>query len=186
MPNRAEEKWGLLQIYCGDGKGKTTAALGAAVRALGAGKRVGIVFFDKGGDHYSERAAFENFVKDGRLQIAATGLDRIDPVTGRFRFGVTAEDCAEARRGLAAAREMFRGDFDLVILDEFVNSLRLGMVSEAEARGLLDERPKNVECVCTGREPPDWLKEKADLVTEMKMVKHYFYQGVVARQGMDY
>ena len=181
----------MLQVFTGDGKGKTTAALGTAFRALAKGKRVGIVYFDKGGTHYSERdvldwCASQNYPSGGSIRYVATGLDRIDPDTGRFRFGVTEEDIAEARRGLAVARQMLSGEYDLVILDEFNSSLLLQMIPDADGRALLDTKPEGMECICTGRGAPEWLKERADLVTEMTLVKHYFYQGASAREGLDY
>jgi len=180
----------MLSVYTGDGKGKTTAALGVLLRALGAEKKVGLVFFDKGGTHYSERRVLDCLNKSrcgaGSLSYVATGIDRIDPETGRFRFGVTAEDITEAKRGLSAAKEMFMGGCDLVILDEFCTSLGLGLISEADGRALIDSRPEKVECICTGRNAPEWLTAAADLVTEMKNLKHYFARGLKAREGIDY
>lgn len=190
MNNRAEEKWGMVQLFTGNGKGKTTAALGTALRAFAQGKRVGFVYFDKGGTHYSERLVLEALQKNpptgmGTITLVATGLDRIDAVTGKFRFGVTPEDLAEAARGVAAVRDLF-SQVDVLVLDEFATSIGLGMIADADARALLDERPKNVECICTGRNAPDWLREQADLVTDMTLVKHYFYHGASARFGLDY
>lgn len=190
MSNRAEEKWGMLQVFTGNGKGKTTAALGTALRAFAQGKRVGFVYFDKGGTHYSERLVLDALAAQpptgmGTITVIATGLDRIDPVTNRFRFGVTPEDIVEATRGIAAARTLF-SHVDVLVLDELASSLDLGMITEADARALLDERPKNVECICTGRNAPQWLLDQADLVTEMILVKHYFYHGATARYGLDY
>jgi cob(I)alamin adenosyltransferase len=191
MPNRAEEHRGLLQVYTGDGKGKTTAALGVAMRAYAAGKSVGIVYFDKGGGHYSERKLLDCLAAapcpgSGSVRYAATGQDRIDPATGEFRLGVTEEDRTGARQGLAAAREMFAAGLDLVVLDEFNVSLRLGQIAEADGRALIDMKPEKTECICTGRGAPEWLLARADLVTEMKDVKHYFTRGIKARQGIDF
>ncbi len=190
MPNRAPEKWGMLQVYTGNGKGKTTAALGTALRAFARGKRVGIVYFDKGGSHYSERVlldwlASQTGPSGGTIRYVATGLDRIDAATGRFRFGVTDEDRAEAVKGVAAAKELL-GVCDLVVLDEFCGSLGLWMISEADGRATIDAKPESVECICTGRDAPAWLTERADLVTEMRLVKHYFYRGDAAREGIDF
>jgi cob(I)alamin adenosyltransferase len=191
MPNRAPEKWGMLQVYTGNGKGKTTAALGTALRAFAKGKRVAMVYFDKGGTHYSERGLLDwfkeqSFPGGGALTYIATGLDRIDPESGRFRFGVTDEDRAEATRGLIAAKAFLVDGYDVVVLDEFNTSLGLAMISEADGRAVIDMKPKNVECICTGRNAPAWLIEKADLVTDMTIVKHYFYHGEAARDGLDY
>jgi cob(I)alamin adenosyltransferase len=190
MKNRPPERWGLLQVYTGNGKGKTTAALGTALRAFAKGKRVGIIYFDKGGTHYSERIfldwlAGQTFPSGGTIRYAATGLDRIDPETGRFRFGVTDADRAEAERGVVLAKDMLQ-DTDLVVLDEFNTALGLGMISEEEGGAVIDSKPKTVECICTGRNAPTWLLDRADLVTEMTLVKHYFYHGEPAREGIDY
>jgi len=177
--------FGLIQIYTGDGKGKTTAALGLALRAAGAGKKVGVIFFDKGGEHYSERKVLaEKFV--GIIDFVVTGRDRIDPTTNRFDFSITEKDKTEAARALAEARRMFSNGYDLIILDEFNTSAGLKLFSEEEALKLLSEKPEFVELVLTGRNALPSVIEKADLVTEMKMVKHYYHQGVKAREGIDF
>ena len=191
MPNRAQEKWGMLQVFTGNGKGKTTAALGTAVRAYATGKRVAILYFDKGGTHYSERALLDWLMTQpapfgGALQYVATGLDRIDPQTGRFRFGVTPEDREEADRGVALAMKFFSTNYDLVVLDEFNTALGLEMIDAAAGRAVIDAKPAWVECIATGRTAPEWLIERADLVTDMGIGKHYFYHGEPARYGLDY
>lgn len=177
----------MLHIYTGNGKGKTTAALGLAIRAVGAGKHVGIVYFDKGGEnHYSERAVLrERFANE--ITIAATGLDHIDPVTNEFRFGVTEADKQEARRGLDIAHEWIASkQFDLIILDEINSTTALGMLAVEEALEVLRTRPKELELVLTGRNAPEPFTKLADLVTDMMLVKHYFYDSTPARAGFDY
>lgn len=177
----------MLQIYTGNGKGKTTAALGLAVRAVGAGNRVGIIYFDKGGEvHYSERTVLrERFANE--ITIVTTGLDRIDPVTKEFRFGVTEADKQEARRGLDAAREWIASkQFDLIILDEINSTTALGMIAVEDVLDVLRARPKELELVLTGRDAPEAFTELADLVTDMTLVKHYFYDSTPARAGFDY
>jgi cob(I)alamin adenosyltransferase len=221
---------GLVQIYTGNGKGKTTAALGLALRARAAGRRVTIVFFDKGGEHYSERKLLTRI----GIDWFAYGLDRIDPKTGRFRFGVIPEDLAQAQQGIAKARELLqivspgpvegdthapfdsatprsgntrRNTYDLLILDEINTAVALGMVPETAVGELIAAKPPATELVLTGRTeiskgamtPPGkpwpdgndrqrWLSyfDRADLVTEMKLVKHYFYEGTPAREGLDF
>lgn len=176
---------GLIQIFTGNGKGKTTAALGTAIRAVGKGMKVAIVAFDKGGSHYSERLVAEKF--DGQLTFFPTGLDRIDPTTSKFRFGVTDEDKVEAERGLAIVRGLLsRGEYALVILDEINSTVSLGMLNEADVLAVIKSKPDDVELILTGRNCPESFKEIADLVTEMMLVKHYFYHGVPAREGLDY
>ncbi|TAL19236.1 cob(I)yrinic acid a,c-diamide adenosyltransferase [Patescibacteria group bacterium] len=191
MKNRPPEHWGLLQVYTGNGKGKTTAALGVALRAAAIGKKVAIIFFDKGGEHYSERIFLDWLGRQkikggGRIRYLASGADRIDQKTGRFRFGVTPKDRLEAQKGLRFAASALGGRYDLVILDEFNSSLKLGMISERAGKKLLDNRAGDVECICTGRGAPGWLRRRADLITEMKLVKHYFYRGYAAREGIDF
>ncbi|HSD12057.1 MAG TPA: cob(I)yrinic acid a,c-diamide adenosyltransferase [Patescibacteria group bacterium] len=177
---------GLIQVYTGDGKGKTTASLGLALRAVSQGVRVAIVHFDKGGTHYAERGIIgEKF--PGEIDLFSTGLDRIDPKTNRFRFGVTPEDRAEAERGLAIVRDVFRkGEHGLVIMDEINCTVSLGMLDERDALAVIAEKPPETELVLTGRNAPDAFRALADLVTEMTLVKHYFYKGVPARYGLDY
>lgn len=175
--------FGLVQVFTGNGKGKTTASLGEAIRATGAGKKVGIVFFDKGGEtHYSERAVLDRL----GIPYVATGRDRIDPVSGRFDFSIQQIDRDEARRGLEAARTMFAEGFDLIVLDEVNSTTDLGMIASEDVLALLDEKPDRTELVLTGRNAPDAFLERAHLVTEMRLRKHYFYSGVQAREGLDY
>lgn len=177
---------GLIQLFEGNGKGKTTAALGEALRAVGAGLKVVIVFFDKGGAHYAERDAIVAYLGDA-IDMVGTGRDRIDPVTGRFDFSITDQDRREAERGLDAARAIFRnGRHQLVILDEVNSTVALGMLNEKLVLELLDDKPDGVECILTGRDAPASFKERAHLVTRMELVKHYFYSGVPARVGIDY
>lgn len=173
----------MLQVYTGNGKGKTTAALGLAARARGAGQKVAIVYFDKGGTHYSERKLF----KELGIDYFASGLDRIDPKTGRFRFGVTPADIKEAKRGLSAAGKfLISKKYDLVILDEINSTVDLKMLKASEALKIIKHKPDKTELVLTGRNVPKEFLEIADLVTEMKLVKHYFYRGTRAREGIDF
>ena len=176
---------GLIQIYTGNGKGKTTASLGLAMRAVSEGMRVAIVHFDKGGDHYAERKIIaERFPE---ITVYASGLDRIDPVTNRFRFGVIPEDKAEAERGLAIVRNLFMsGEHALVILDEINSTVSLGMLDEGAVLDMIKSKPSEIELVLTGRNAPDSFKEIADLVSDVTLVKHYFYHGVPARFGLDF
>ncbi len=177
---------GLIQLYTGNGKGKTTAALGMAIRAVAQGMKVAIVYFDKGGAHYSERKILAERFK-GEIDFWATGLDRIDPKTNRFRFGVTPEDKAEAERGLAIVEDLFsKNEYQLVILDEINTTVSLGMLDEANVLQVLKMKPERTELVLTGRNAPESFRKMADLVSEVNLVKHYFYHGVPAREGLDY
>jgi cob(I)alamin adenosyltransferase len=181
----SSKRRGLIQIFTGDGKGKTSAAVGSAVRAAGAGLRVAIVSFDKGGEHYSERKALKRFA--GLVDQFPTGLDRFAPETEKFRFGVEDPDREEARRGLAIVRKLFeRNEHDLIVLDEINTTTQLGMLEERVVIELLASKPRNTEIILTGRDCPDAYKEIADLVSEIRDVKHYFRNGMGAREGFDY
>ncbi|MSR85389.1 cob(I)yrinic acid a,c-diamide adenosyltransferase [Candidatus Uhrbacteria bacterium] len=186
MNDSRGEIWGLIQIFTGNGKGKTTAALGTVIRAVAKGKRVAIVYFDKGGTtHYSERELICDRLPE--IGLYPTGLDRIDPITNKFRFGVTEEDEKEGERGLAIIRKLFvEAQHDLIVLDEINSSTALGIINEKDILTLLDQRPKNIELILTGRDAPESFKDRADLITDMTLVKHYFYNGFAAREGLDY
>lgn len=179
-----------LHLYTGDGKGKTTACVGLAVRAVGAGHRVLLVQFDKGFDgqneHYSERKVLRTLPG---LRLEPTGCERMMP-DGRFRFGVQPQDRAEAERALALAREaLASSDFDLILLDEVLSAQQYHLITEDELLALLalwEEHDRPCEFVLSGRTRLASVLEKADLVTEMKKVKHYFDAGVPARLGIEY
>lgn len=177
--------FGLVQLIHGHGKGKTTSALGLAVRAAGAGKRVAIVYFDKGGtDHCSERAVIDTIDK---IDYFPTGRDRIDPETGRFDFSITDVDRTEANRGISIAETASKsGEYDLVILDEINSTVDLGMTSVESVLKIIQDKSPNVELVLTGRDPHPKFLEAAHLVSEVQLQKHYFYSGITAREGIDF
>lgn len=182
---------GKIQIYTGNGKGKTTAALGAAIRAAGAGLRAAIVYFDKGGTHYSERKILDQLKASGLpLDYVASGLDRIDPATGVFRFKNTPQDVAEGKHGLEVAFYLMRRPThtrpQVLILDEILNAVRLELVSLQDVLSLLDQKPTEMELILTGREVPPELEARADLITEMTLKKHYFYEGQKSREGIEW
>ena len=119
----------MIQVYTGDGKGKTTAALGLLLRAVGAGKKVALVQFDKGGDHYSERKILKERFPE--VDLYATGLERIDSKTGSFRMGVTEDDKREGERGMKIVKQLFsQRAHDVFILDEINGSVHLGILDE--------------------------------------------------------
>lgn len=178
-----------VQIYTGDGKGKTTCALGLAIRALGNQFRVAFVQFDKGYngiEHYAERHVLRQL---SGIDLFPTGCERMRPGQ-KFRFGVLPEDLAEAERGLGLVRELIeRPRHQLVVLDEALSAIQYHLLKEAQVVALLDAyeaagRP--FELVLTGRRATARLLERADLVTEMKPLKHYFDQGLAARPGIEY
>lgn len=173
----------MLHIYHGTGKGKTTAALGQLLRARGAELPTVVVFFDKGGADYSE----DTPLKKLGVKVVRTGVVRMDKKTWKFRFGVTSHDKREAVRGLTEARKLIRSKkYAVVVLDEVLNAIRLKMLTVATVLKVVEKADQNTEVILTGRGLPATLKKVADLVTEMKEVKHYFKQGVMARQGIEY
>ncbi len=177
---------GLVQVYTGDGKGKTTAALGLAIRAAGAGLQPAIVYFDKGGSHYFERHLINQRLA-GVIDIFVTGLPRFDPVRRVFRFGVTPGDLEEAQRGLDLARGLLAGrQYDLVVLDEAVTCVQTGLLAEAAVIEMIRGKAPETELVLTGRGCTPALLDAADLVSEIRDVKHYLRAGVPARAGLDF
>lgn len=168
---------GFVQVYTGDGKGKTTAALGLALRAAGAGLRVYIGQLIKNAD-YSELRTLH------RLADLIT-IEQF----GRGCMLVTKPEQADidaARAGLLALRTaLHSGTFDLVIADEINVACALGLLVEQDLLDLLAERPETVELVLTGRGAPASVLDRADLVTEMRSIKHYYDQGVSARKGIE-
>ncbi len=168
---------GYVQVYTGDGKGKTTAALGLALRASGHGMRTYIGQFMKG-QRYGELEA----LRDNPLIT----IEQYGDVRCIHREEVTPEHVAQAQRGLERAREaMLSGRYDIVVLDEVNVSIWFGLLTVDSLLSFLDQRPEGVEVVLTGRRAPPELVERADLVTEMREVKHYYQQGVQARKGIE-
>jgi len=173
-----QPKIGQVQVYTGDGKGKTTAALGLALRAYGAGRRVFVGQFCKGRE-VAEHAVLASLGE--RVTIRHTGSCAF--ITDE----PTAEDIAAAQMMLAELMEALRsGAYDVVIADELNVALDLGLVSLADVHALLDARPGQVELVITGRNAAPEIVARADLVTEMLAVKHPYDTGLQARRGIEY
>ncbi|MFC1988089.1 cob(I)yrinic acid a,c-diamide adenosyltransferase [Chloroflexota bacterium] len=170
---------GLIQIFTGDGKGKTSAALGIVLRALGHGLRVYIVAFMKGGYPYGE---WETLSKLPNVKIDRFGLKTFtDPKE------VRPEEIEQARQALAAAHEAaLGGKYDLVVLDEVNVAVAWQLVALDEVVRLIRDKPQNVELVLTGRHADAKLIEMADLVTECLKIKHPYDKGITSRKGIDY
>ncbi|HCY87873.1 MAG TPA: cob(I)yrinic acid a,c-diamide adenosyltransferase [Desulfobacteraceae bacterium] len=167
---------GYVQVYTGNGKGKTTASLGLAVRAAGAGLKVCIVQFMKQGD-YSEIKSLLRFPNITVEQYGAGKFVRGNP---------SQEERASCARGYERLCQVLRdGNHDLVIAEEGNVAYMCGLFSEDQLLFLLDIKPDHVELVLTGRGAPQSLIDRADLVTEMKEVKHYYKKGVKARVGIE-
>ena len=167
---------GYGQGYTGNGKGKTTAALGLSLRAAAAGKQVFIGQFVKG-MHYSELDIIGSISGISLKQFGRGCFIKNEP---------SAEDIVAARAGLAEIGEILKaGQYGVVVLDEANIALHYGLFTFVELWALVEGRAPGVEVVITGRYAPDELLAKADLVTEMREIKHYYRQGVEARLGIE-
>jgi cob(I)alamin adenosyltransferase len=170
---------GLVQVYTGKGKGKTSAAFGLALRAIGRGLKVYVIQFIKGGFDYGELYIVD---KLPNLRLKAFGRGKF--VTEK---PPETEDVELAQEALALAEEVVKnGEYDIVILDEINVALDLKLISLEKVLELIKNKPKHVELVLTGRYAPDEIIEAADLVTEMKEVKHPYNKGFQARKGIEY
>lgn len=175
---------GFVQVYTGEGKGKTTAALGLALRAVGSGLSVLVVQFLKapgvGEDGGSgEQRSAKRLAP--LLEVRPRGGEgMVDPLRP------SPADVALAREALAEAEsEMLSGRWDLLVLDEVNTAVHFGLLALPDLLALLDRRPQGVELVLTGRYAPGEILKRADLVTEMREVRHYFRRGVPARRGIE-
>ena len=174
-----KEGLGLVQVYTGDGKGKTTAALGLALRAAGHGLRTYIGQFMKGQDY-------------GELEA----IKRLSPLITIEQFGqpgfvhvkqATPKDVALAHAGLERVRQaLHSGEYDIVVMDEINVALFFELLTVDEVLSVIEGRPPGVELVLTGRRVPKEIIAHADLVTEMREIKHPFQRGITARRGIEY
>jgi len=169
---------GFVQVYTGDGKGKTTAALGLVLRALGQGLRPAVLQFMKSDPTWGEIVTLKKL----GVPVEQCGLDH-----WVFKDGASEEDLAAAAAGLAQARSLVGGgDYDLVILDELITAVYFELIPVAAVLAMMAARPRAVELVITGRRASEELIAAADLVTEMRPLKHYFDAGVQARRGIEF
>ncbi|SMC82521.1 cob(I)yrinic acid a,c-diamide adenosyltransferase [Desulfocicer vacuolatum DSM 3385] len=170
-------KKGYVQVYTGNGKGKTTASLGLSIRAAGAGFKVYIVQFLKKGD-YSEIKALDRF--NELITVEQYGM-------GKFVKGKPSpEDIEAGKKGYARLREVLtKGEHDLVVAEEANVAVMCHLFSEQALLDLMDMKPEHVELVITGRGATPAVVERADLVTEMTEIKHYYKAGVQARVGIE-
>ncbi|MGP1408078.1 cob(I)yrinic acid a,c-diamide adenosyltransferase [Selenomonas sp.] len=178
------EKKGLILVHTGDGKGKTTAAIGLAVRAWGDGFRILILQFIKGSWKYGELTALKALAEaDGRIEIRPMGIG--------FTRNASLEEMIEHRKKAQAAlqeavSEIKSGRWDMVILDEINYALKFGLLEEQEVLTALSQKPAALHLVLTGRDALPAVIECADLVTEMRLVKHPFEQGIRAQKGIEF
>ncbi|MHB1125554.1 MAG: cob(I)yrinic acid a,c-diamide adenosyltransferase [Bacillota bacterium] len=175
-----KQKRGLVQVYTGNGKGKTTAALGQALRALGHGYKVMMVQFMKGSKNYGELQAVEKNLPD--FVIIQSG--RHDFVNKQNPEKI---DIDLARQGLSIAREaVVSGSFDMLILDEINVALDFGLIPLAEVLELIVTRPVQLDLILTGRYAHGEILAVADLVSEVQEAKHHYASGVQAREGIEF
>lgn len=168
-------KKGYIHIYTGNGKGKTTSALGLAFRAMGRGMKVYIGQFMKG-QMYGELESAKRFPE--LLKIEQFGKDT-------FIHSTTEEDRRMAEEGLEKIKRAMNEGYDIVIADEIITAVYFELLKEEEVLELMREKPEGVELVLTGRSATQRMMDMADLVTEMKEVKHYFQRGILARDGIE-
>lgn len=181
-PNWA--KHGYIQVYTGDGKGKTTASLGLAMRALGRCWKVLIIMFMKGGDDYGELNSFRNLSPEiaRNLTIIQAGSDKIV-----YQNNKTENDENIVKEGWELAKKAIKNDeYNLIILDEANIAIDMGFIDLNEMIEVLKSKPEDMEIVLTGRNARPEIIDIAHLVSEIKPVKHYWDTGIVARKGIEY
>ena len=175
---------GYIQVYTGDGKGKTTASLGLTFRALGRGWNVLVILFTKGGNDYGELFAARNLSPQisRQLTIVQAGLNRIV-----FTHNMKPEDAIEIQNGWEIAkRAAHSGKYQMIVMDEANIAIDLGLIPLEEMKELLANKPPELEVVLTGRRAHPEIIEMAHLVSEIRPIKHYWDIGVKARKGIEY
>ena len=170
---------GLVEVFTGDGKGKTSAALGIALRASGHGLKVRIIYFMKGDFPYGEQQILSEL---HNVTFSKFGYETfVDPTN------VKPEEKVEAQKALEAAREaMLSLGYDIIILDEVNVAAAWNLIDINDVIQLINNKPKNIELILTGRYADPKLIELADLVTNMVKVKHPYDKGILSRRGVDY
>lgn len=177
-----KKKFGLVLVITGNGKGKTTSALGIALRAAGHKMKVCIICFIKGDMYSGEFDGIRRLSPD--VEIHVTGKGFLAIIKSPYTF---EEHRESAQNALELARDkMESGDFDILILDEINNAVELGLVDLQQVTGLIDMKPEFMHLILTGRDARQEVIEKAHTVTEMKEVKHAFTLGIEPQKGIDY
>lgn len=177
-------KHGYIQVYTGNGKGKTTASLGLAMRALGRNWKVLLVMFLKGGDDYGELTSFQNLSPEikNNLTIMQAGLDRI-----AYSNNLNDSDKKVVKSGWDVVKKaIINNEYNLIILDEANVAIALDLIDVNEVTEILKNKPEEMEIVLTGRNANPKIIELAHLVSEITPVKHYLDTGIVARKGIEY
>lgn len=193
------KEFGLVQVFTGTGKGKTTASLGLAVRALGHGFRVHMIQFMKGRGYAGELAMASKLSPLFTISQFGRGCRHAALIRQGYKkcqacgecfvkdTGPTADDLEHVQLAVCEAEEFMQDQAcDILILDEIGNALRYKLMTTEQVLELIRKKPKNMELVLTGRGIPEKIQEAADLVTEMKEVKHPFTKGAGSRRGIEY
>jgi cob(I)alamin adenosyltransferase len=182
MEKESSSNDGIVIVYTGNGKGKTTASLGVALRAIGHGLRVCMVQFIKGEWHYGELNSIKKLEPDFELIVAGKGfigiIDDDHAFEEHVRAAKTALDIVEQKISLDT--------FDIIILDEINYALHLGVLQLADVMKMLQNRPKHLSLILTGNHACEEIITLADLVTEMKEIKHPYKKGIKAKRGIDF
>lgn len=182
VQRKEKSSHGLLIVYTGDGKGKTTAALGMAIRAIGRGWRVLMIQFGKGSWHYAELDTVKRLEPDFEIIPMGKGFYKI--LDDHY---AEEEHRKAAERALEFSHEqMVSGKYDLLILDEISGIVSAGLLTTEAVIQVIDDKPDDLTLVLTGRNAPNELIERADLVTEMREIKHPYQKGMMAQKGIDY
>ncbi len=182
MQQKSEDEYvhGLVIIHTGNGKGKTTAALGLALRAWGEGLKVLILQFIKGGWKYGELKALAKFEPDITIKQCGEGFTR------RGNTDIKKHQKAAAETLEYAKTEMLSGNWDMIILDEINYAVDFNLISEKQVLDLIEVKPNKLHLVLTGRNAKEEIIDKANLVTEMKEIKHPFKEGIKAQKGIEF
>ncbi|MEW5921314.1 MAG: cob(I)yrinic acid a,c-diamide adenosyltransferase [Bacillota bacterium] len=174
-----EKKKGLVLVYTGKGKGKTTAALGLALRAIGHGARVFMVQFKKGDPNYGEIQAIRKYLPT--FSVFQAGKNKM------YEGILKEDDLTVTRDGFQIGKEaLFSGKYNLCIFDEINVIMDYGLLPVSDVLEMLAQRPAHVDVVLTGRNAPAEIMETADLVSEVKEIKHHFKAGIKARPGIEF
>ena len=173
---------GLVIVYTGKGKGKTTAALGIVLRAVGHGYKVGMIQFIKGEWYYGELTSSKRLEPEFELIAAGRGfvgiIDDDHPIEEHEK---AAKDAIEV-----AKQKIASGDYDIMILDEINYAVKLNLISQEDILDIIAAKPEKTSLVLTGNYVPEAVMDAADLVTEMREIKHPYQRGIKAKKGVDF
>lgn len=178
------DQHGYIQVYTGNGKGKTTASLGLAMRALGRDWKVLIVMFTKGGNDYGELNTFRQFSPriSENLKIVQAGLDRVI-----YKANENEQDHKKIKRGWNTVKKAIKNnEYQLIIMDEANIAIDMGILDVDEVIDVIKSKPDEMEIVLTGRNAHPKIVEIAHLVSKIEPVKHYWDKGITARKGIEY